>query len=81
MRGHMKIIYSRWDIAQKRWRSKPAADLGAYGILCAKTDHSECTHQSENGLGAFSHVTALRNMAVESIVFTKETCIVRLVPA
>jgi hypothetical protein len=80
----MKIIYSRWDEAAKRWRNKPALIGGGMDLLCAQEDHSHCMH----GGGVtpnmkdyvYTSTVALRSHAVQSILFTKETVIVKLVP-
>lgn len=80
----MKIIYSRWDEDAKRWRNKPAIVGRGMDLLCALEDHSQCMHGG--GLSArmkdyvYTSTVALRDMVVQSILFTKETVIVKLVP-
>jgi hypothetical protein len=79
----LKVILSTWDERANRWRSKPATDPGSYGIVCAKHDHKGCMHATDKRKMRdyiFTSTVALRNTIIQSIVFTKETAIIRLVP-
>lgn len=79
----MKIIYSRWDQDAKRWRNQPAKKLGPMSLICAKESHAECSHAvDERGAGRyiFTSTVALDKLQIQSVLFTKETVIVKLVP-
>lgn len=79
----MKIIYSRWDEGARRWRNQPAKELGQMALICAKESHTECLHAvDERGAGqyVFTDTVALDKLQIQSVLFTKETVIVKLVP-
>lgn len=52
-------------------------------LICAKESHSECTHAvDERGAGQyiFTSTVALDRLQIQSVLFTRETVIVKLVP-
>jgi hypothetical protein len=79
----MKLIFSRYDPKRDRWVNAPAVQLGGLDLVCAKANHVDCMHgDGKRGMKDFAYTStvSLRNTVIQSLLFTKETCIIKLMP-